>query len=448
MSITFVFLLFSLFITCSTSDFTPQEKLQLENFKSYLRIPTPHPKPIYTAPVTFLTNLISTIPSLRYQTLDFSSVQNYSKPLLLITLPGSDPSLSSILLNSHIDSVPAEAAFWTHPPFSAFHDPETGNIYARGAQDDKCIAIQYIEAIRNLVEVENFVPLRNVHISLVPDEEISGPDGWAQLAKSEVFKGLNVGLILDEGQASEDEELRVFYADRSPWSFVVKAFGAPGHGSRMVDGMAMENLMGCLERVMKFRESQFWRVKTGELMNSEVVSVNLVYLKGGAPTPDGGYVMNVQPSEAEAGFDVRLPPLADPVLLRKVIEEEWAPASRNMTYQLIQKGPIRDINGLPLVTATDDSNPWWSIFKEAVTSSGFKLKKPEILSSTTDARFVREMGISTLGFSPMSNTPILLHDHNEFLRDTVFLKGIKVYENLIRALSSYPGSEKSEVSSI
>jgi len=83
--------------------------------------------------------------------------------------------------------------------------------------------------------------------------------------------------------------------------------------------------------------------------------------------------------------------------------------------QLIQKGPIRDNAGRPLVTATNDSNPWWSIFKEAVISSGGKLQRPEILSSTTDARFMRQMGIPTLGFSPMANTPILLHDHNEVL---------------------------------
>lgn len=44
--------------------------------------------------------------------------------------------------------------------------------------------------------------------------------------------------------------------------------------------------------------------------------------------------MNVQPSVAEAGFDVRLPPTADPDALRKRIAEDWAPASRNMTFEV------------------------------------------------------------------------------------------------------------------
>jgi hypothetical protein len=45
-----------------------------------------------------------------------------------------------------------------------------------------------------------------------------------------------------------------------------------------------------------------------------------------------GFVMNLQPSEAEAGFDMRVPPTADPVALQERIDKEWAPKSRNMTY--------------------------------------------------------------------------------------------------------------------
>lgn len=45
--------------------------------------------------------------------------------------------------------------------------------------------------------------------------------------------------------------------------------------------------------------------------------------------------MNLQPSEAEAGFDIRVPPIADPESLERRIAEEWAPASRNMTFWVI-----------------------------------------------------------------------------------------------------------------
>jgi len=45
-----------------------------------------------------------------------------------------------------------------------------------------------------------------------------------------------------------------------------------------------------------------------------------------------GFVMNLQPSEAEAGFDIRVPPTADTESLERRIAEEWAPTSRNMSF--------------------------------------------------------------------------------------------------------------------
>ena len=48
-----------------------------------------------------------------------------------------------------------------------------------------------------------------------------------------------------------------------------------------------------------------------------------------------GFVMNLQPSEAQAGFNIRVPPTADPQSLERRIAEEWAPASRNMTFEVV-----------------------------------------------------------------------------------------------------------------
>lgn len=420
---------------------TSSSSSSVTRFQEYLRIKTAHPHPDYSTAVSYLDALAKSIPipNLQTQTLYLTTPH---KPLLVVTFPGLNPSLPSILFNSHLDSVPAEPSKWSHPPFSA-HKTHDGNIFARGAQDDKCIAIQYLEAIRNIIVTDpHFKPLRTIHICYVPDEEIGGFDGMAKFVQSKEFKQMNVGFFLDEGQASTNDKYRVFYADRSPWNVVIKAIGMPGHGSRMFDNTAMENLMKSVEVVSKFRENQFDLVKAGRLANSEVISANPVYLKSGIPSGDDGenFVMNMQPSEAEAGYDVRLPPTVDPDMLKKRIADEWAPATRNMTYHIIEKGPLRDYRGQPLITATNESNPWWIVFRDAIKACGGELSKPEILASTTDARYMRQLGIPTLGFSPMKNTPILLHDHNEFLKDTVFLEGIKVYESIIKSLSSFEGA--------
>ncbi|XP_057486698.1 uncharacterized protein LOC130772830 [Actinidia eriantha] len=421
----------SLSLLSATQDYQDLDT-PIIRFQQFLRINTAHPTPDYYSAVSFLKTLALPL-GLRHQTLEFAP----NKPLLLLSWPGLRPSLPSVLLNSHLDSVPAEPSKWSHPPFSAHLHPSSGHIFARGAQDDKSVSLQYLEAIKTLIHA-NYTPIRTIHVSYVPDEEIGGLDGMGKFVKSSVFKELNVGFVLDEGQASVNDEFRVFYADRSPWSLVIRSVGMPGHGSRMYDGSAMENLMKSVEVMSKFRENQFDVVKAGLAANSEVISVNPVYLKAGIPSPTG-FVMNMQPSEAEAGFDVRFPPTADPDLLKKKIADEWAPATRNMTFEITEKGPLRDYMGRPLMTPTNDSNPWWSVFKQAVEEAGGKLSKPEILSSTTDTRYLRQMGIPALGFSPMKNTPILLHDHNEFLKDTVYLEGIKVYVSVIKALCSFEG---------
>lgn len=414
--------------------FTALESDQIARFQEYLRIRTAHPSPDYAGASAFLLHYAASL-GLHTTTLHFTPCK--TKPLLVLTWRGSDPSLPSVLLNSHMDSVPAEPEHWAHPPFAAHRDPATGRIYARGAQDDKCLPVQYLEAIRGL-QAAGFAPARTIHISLVPDEEIGGADGFDKFARSEEFRALNIGFMLDEGQASPTDVFRVFYADRLVWRLVVKAAGAPGHGSRMFDGAAVDNLMDCVETIAGFRDAQFRMVKSGEKGPGEVVSVNPVYMKAGIPSPTG-FVMNMQPSEAEVGFDLRLPPTEDIEQIKRRVEEEWAPSHKNLTYELVQKGPVTDVAGRPVSTATNASNPWWLTFERAIASAGGELSKPEILSSTTDSRFARQLGIPALGFSPMTRTPILLHDHNEFLEDRVFLRGIQVYEHVIRALSSFQG---------
>lgn len=49
----------------------------------------------------------------------------------------------------------------------------------------------------------------------------------------------------------------------------------------------------------------------------------------------------------------------------------------------------------------------------------------------TDSRHIRHVGIPSIGFSPMKNTPVLLHDHDEFLKAETYLEGIEIYKKLI-----------------
>ncbi|KAJ7954623.1 aminoacylase-1 [Quillaja saponaria] len=406
----------------------------IARFQQYLQINTAQPNPEYKQAAEFIISQAKSF-SLESHTIEFVN----GKPLILLKWLGTNPALPSILLNSHTDVVPAEHQKWTHHPFGA-HMDDNGNIYARGSQDMKCVGMQYLEAIRRL-KASGFQPLRSIHLSFVPDEEIGGNAGAGTFSQSEVFNILNVGIVLDEGLPSPSENYRPFYAERSPWWLVIRTTGAPGHGAKLYDNTAMENLLKSIETIRRFRASQFDLVKAGLRADGEVVSVNMVFLKAGTPSPTD-FVMNLQPSEAEAGFDIRVPPNADPGSLERRIAEEWAPTSRNMTFSFKQKEPLHDKFGKPFLTATDRSNPWWTLLEDAVRKPGGKLGKPEIFPASTDACYFREQGIAAIGFSPIANTPNLLHDHNEFLNQDEYLKGIEIYESIIKAFASFVDPER------
>jgi len=68
------------------------------NFRSYLRIRTDHPVPDYAAATRFLLSQAESL-GLQYSCTECSP----GKPVVVITWPGTNHNISSILLNSHTD---------------------------------------------------------------------------------------------------------------------------------------------------------------------------------------------------------------------------------------------------------------------------------------------------------------------------------------------------------
>lgn len=85
--------------------------------------------------------------------------------------------------------------------------------------------------------------------------------------------------------ASPDDYYRAFYAERSPWWLKIKAVGIPGHGAKLYDNSAMENLLKSIEIIRRYRASQFDLIKAGLKADGEVISINMAFLKAGTPSP-------------------------------------------------------------------------------------------------------------------------------------------------------------------
>jgi len=404
----------------------------VEQFCEYLRILTVQPRPDYAGAVDFLRKLC-----IHYGFEDFFQVEDKpGKPICWMRWEGTDPSLPSVLLNSHMDVVPASAADWIHDPWSGTLDAE-GWIHGRGTQDMKSVGIQYLAALGALRAAgKRFA--RTIYCLFVPDEEIGGHDGMQDFCLSEHFKGMNVAVALDEGLASPTDAFTVFYGEREAWWIAVTATGPTGHGSRFVKHTAMEKINRVCNHLLAFRAEQEKILLDAESKScaharktlGDVTTVNLTFLQGGV-TQDGGktFAINVIPQEARAGFDIRIPPHISLVDFEKQLNE-WT-NEEGVSY--------KRLSGRMTNTSTDLSgeNVWWTSFRSACQKLDITVQ-PEIFPAATDSRYIRALQIPAFGFSPMNNTPILLHDHNERLHSDVFKRGIDIYVVLIETLANTP----------
>jgi len=256
--------------------------------------------------------------------------------------------------------------------------------------------------------------------------------------KSEKFKSLNIGFALDEGIANTGDEFTVFYGERAIWWIKVVANGPTGHGSRFVKDTATQKLLKCCNRFLDYRAEQEKKLEghsgckdavMKKLELGDVVTLNLTALKAGV-TNDGGktFAINVVPTEAEACFDIRIPPDIDLKEFESKVKE-WTVAD-DVTYEFISRC---DEN--PVTSLDRAKNVYWACFADTCERIGTKIDT-QIFPAATDGRYLRIAGLPVLGFSPINHTPILLHDHNERLNRNVFVHGIGVYESLLTDLAN------------
>lgn len=235
----------------------------------------------------------------------------------------------------------------------------------------------------------------------------------------------------------------MFYGERGVWWMTVKASGPTGHASRFIANPATSKLMRAVQHFLDFRELQEAKLLRGHAHDGEcghalssrlelgdVITLNLTVLKAGV-TVDGGasYSMNVVPMDAEAGFDLRLPPHVDLAEFEAKVQE-WTKED-GLSYT------VRKFSAEYVTSIDEQRNPFWAVFKSTLGSlCGSTRVAPQIFPAGTDSRFLRKAGIPVIGFSPLNSTPVLLHDHNEHIGVHTFMRGISVYQGLIPALAN------------
>ena len=170
---------------------------------------------------------------------------------VLITVPGSEPSLRPALYMSHQDVVPVvrgTEADWTHGPFSG--DLAEGCIWGRGTLDIKQMVFGILEAAEYLLgHGRRF--RRTAFLAFGDDEETLNL-GALSIAETLKARGVQLEYVLDEGFGSV-EDGAVFGAPGIPVTKIelmekgyadleLSVESAGGHSSRPWGGSSLEHL--------------------------------------------------------------------------------------------------------------------------------------------------------------------------------------------------------------
>jgi len=382
-------------------------------------------------------------------------------PVVIACWKGKDSSLPILLLNSHYDVVPVDTSAWTVPAFDGFRNTEDGKIYGRGTQDMKCVCIQYIEALRyihktNSNQNNEWKPERDVLLTFVPDEEIGGA-GMAAFLESTVYQSLpnGIALALDEGLASTTNSFDVFYGERLPWWIDVTATGPTGHGSRFIDNTAVEQLVELSKKALAFRQGQRDMLNMTEHENcthavarknktlGDVTSLNITTLQAGVRAGNT-FAYNCVPPIAKCSLDIRISPHMQPKEMKGLLDLWCRECSKDpengsqVSWKYIgEAGGGNDLQEHATTNTDRNMNPWYGAFCDALETDMGCTIVPQVFPAATDSRFLRALGIRALGFSPMRNTEIMLHENDEYIPEETFLEGIGVYAKLLHKLGSF-----------
>jgi len=411
----------------------------IETLQSYLRIDTAQPQPQYRKAVRFIKQACKRAGLEGFHQFSFQR----GRLGAVCSVQGREPHLGAVVLNSHIDVVPAESSAWRlAPPFSAAI--VDGTVVARGSQDMKTQGVQYLEALRRLrAQAGDKWPMRRtVHVLFVPDEEVGGRTGMASLVNSSLWRDtLRPAVLIDE--CLPETRLGVYkvcYGERQPWWMTIRTSHHTAHGGTLPADTAIQRLFALLDNVLAYREQQRLAVESQRKALGEVLGVNVVHWASSG----NGNATNVIPSDAEIRLDMRVPPhMSEPEVL--ALLEEWTRGScnwhshngellcANATYriQFIDRviAPYREV--------VDEAE---SMLYRAIAIAGRARNislEPFVFPMSTDSRYVRQAGVPAYGIMALDGVlqGAQLHQPDESVPLTAFERGISFYMELVRQLA-------------
>src|SRR4051812_27827363 len=159
-----------------TPDWKQIESEALGTLQAYVRINTSNPPGDVTKAADLLVDL------LKREGIDVKRYESGpGRSIVLARLKGNGTGGKAILLESHMDVVPTDAARWSHDPFAA--EVADGKMWGRGTIDMKGIGTSYLYAFL-MLHRQKVTLTRDVLLMFVPDEEVGGEFGATWMRKN------------------------------------------------------------------------------------------------------------------------------------------------------------------------------------------------------------------------------------------------------------------------
>lgn len=337
-------------------------------------------------------------------------------------IEGRDESKPGLVVNGHLDVVPANAADWSVDPFSGVI--KDGCIWGRGAVDMKNMDAMILAVIR-LWAKHNYQPERTIVIVFFADEEAGGIYGsrWMAEKHPEVFAGCSETISEVGGFSLTLLSGKRVYAIEASQKGIewmkLTAEGVAGHGSMVNNANAVTRLSEAIAKIGNHtwpqritKTSDLFFQKISELSGKPYDKNNLQPLIDevgpmgkmiGAtlsnttnPTMlEAGYKANVIPQSASAVVDGRTLPGYEKELLETV---KTLVGEHVKVESLVSDIPLEVEFGGPLVDA---------MIAAIKSEDPEGIPIPYLLSGGTDNKALAKLGIVGYGFSPLKLPPDL-----------------------------------------
>jgi acetylornithine deacetylase/succinyl-diaminopimelate desuccinylase-like protein len=330
----------------------------------------------------------------------------------------------------HTDVVNVDPTKWTHPPFSATRTG--GYVYGRGAVDDKDNVVAGLMMMLMLKRMN--VPLDRDVVFLAEAGEEGTTRVGIQLMAREHFAKIDAEYCLAEGGGVTRVGGKVKYAsvqtlEKIPRAIELTARGPSGHGSVPLQGNAVVHLANAVAKIGAWRapvrlneitRAYFQRLATistpqeaaryRALVSGNAAGVTTAdtYLLANEPrhaamirtsvSPNivqGGYRVNVIPSEAKATLDVRMLPGEDTAAFLSTIRRVIADTAITVAYAQ------RDVR--PSTSITPLNSEAFRAIESAVTKHYQAVTLPTMSTGATDMAYLRAKGVQCYGIGPATD---------------------------------------------